>query len=343
MRSNAAVVWGLCVFWINVMSGSTYVVSPGGNDNSTGSLSAPWRTLAKANTSLGPGDTVLVRGGTYHERIVPVRSGNSGSPIVYRAYPGEQVVVDGPNDTDPNLVTVDVSWVVIQGFLFKNQDYFDLPNNNDYWVVLAGSHNVFRYNRMVADGDVFDNIYVRNATSRGIAEVGRYNTIEHCFIRGLSFGIVIAGSSPRFTVVRYDTIHASGQNNIDVGSAGDGTTAYHGTLIEYCVLDTSFVEDNIQFEPDYGDPTSTLHNRGTIIRYTVMGNAAENAIDLKGAGHTFIEHNFIYSSDGDDDGALGGHDAGSGGGVTANPNTPDPQYHSAKQRHLGSQHRVGYG
>ena len=65
-----------------------------------------------------------------------------------------------------------------------------------------------------------------------------------------------------------------------------------------------------------------MHNRGTIVRHNVMGNAAENAIDLKGAGHTLIENNLIYSSSGDDDGPLGGHDAGSGGGVTANPNMP---------------------
>ncbi len=323
MRSgNAALVCGLCIVWNCSLLGRTFVVAPGGNDSQVGSLTAPWRTLAKANSSLASGDTVLVRGGTYHERIVPARSGSNGSPIVYRSFPGELVVVDGPDDTDINLVTVSKSWIVIEGFTFRNQDYFDLPMNSDYWVVLDGTHIVFRYNRLIADGDVFSNIYVRNAASRGIAETGQYNTIEHCFVRGLSFGIVIAGSSPRFTLLRYDTVYASGQNNIDVGATGDGTTAYHGTLIEYCVLDTSIIEDNIQFEPDYGDPTSTLHNRGTIIRHTIMGNAAENAIDLKGAGHTIIENNLIYSSSGDDDGPLGGHDVGSGGGVTANANTP---------------------
>ncbi|MBP1656105.1 MAG: hypothetical protein H6Q31_706 [Bacteroidetes bacterium] len=320
--SRATLVCGLCVIWSSWLFGRTYVVAPAGNDNNAGTVSAPWRTLAKANGTLVSGDTVVVRGGTYHERIAPVRSGISGSPIVYRSYPGELVVADGPDDADLNLVAVYRSWVVIEGFTFRNQDYFDLPGNNDYWVVLEGSNNVFRYNRLVAEGDVYENVDTRHATSRGIAEAGRNNTIEHCFIRGLTFGIVIAGSSPRYTVLRYDTVHATWQNNIDVGATGDGTTAYHGTLIEYCVLDTSVIEDNIQFEPDYGDPTSTLHNRGTIIRNNVMGNAAENAIDLKGAGHTIIENNLIYSSSGDDDGPIGGHDAGSGGGVTANPNNP---------------------
>ncbi len=321
-RATPGILLALFFAFNSMLFGRTFVVATGGNDSNPGTLTAPWRTLAKANTTLRAGDTVLVRGGTYHERIAPAQSGASGSPLVYRASPGEQVIIDGANDNNLNLVALYGSWVIIEGFTFHNQDYFSLPNNNEYWVILEGSHNTFRYNRLVAYGDVLGNIYTRKASSRGIAEAGRYNTIEHCYIRGLSFGIVIAGSSPRYTVVRYDTIHAIGQNCIDVGATADGSTAYHGTLIEFCVLDTSFVEDNIQFEPDYGNPTSTLYNRGTIIRNNVMGNAAENAIDLKGAGHTLIENNLMYSSSGDDDGPLNGHDAGSGGGVSANANTP---------------------
>ena len=321
-RSTFEIVLALFFIFSGTLFGRTFVVSTGGNDGNAGTLSAPWRTLGKANATLGAGDTVLVRAGTYHERIAPSLSGASGSPLVYRAFPGEMVIIDGADDANINVVAIYRSWVIIEGFTFNNSDYFKLPNNTDYWVILEGTHNTFRYNRLVVPGDVFNYMYTQNATSRGIAEAGQYNTIEHCYIRGVVFGIVIAGSSPRYTTVRYDTVNSVGQNCIDVGSTADGTTAYHGTLIEYCVLDTSFIEDNIQFEPDYGDPTTTLHNRGTIIRHNVMGNAAENAIDLKGAGHTIIEDNLLYSSSGDDDGPIGGHDTNSGGGLSANANTP---------------------
>jgi hypothetical protein len=130
---------------------------------------------------------------------------------VYRSYPGEFVVIDGVDDTDMNVVAVYRNWIVIEGFTFRNQDYFDLPGNSNYWIELAGTYNIFRYNRILVDGDVFSNIYTSNAVSRGIAETGQHNLIEHCFIRGLSFGITIAGSSPRYTVVRYDTVYACGQ------------------------------------------------------------------------------------------------------------------------------------
>lgn len=281
MRALAFLVFFTCS---SMLFGRTFVVATGGNDGNAGTLASPWRTLAKANSALSAGDTVFVRGGTYHEQIAPSRSGSAGAPIVYRAYPGDLVTVDGEDDTNLGVVVIYQNYIVVEGFTFRNQDYFDLPYKNDYWVVLGGTHNTFRYNRVIADGDPWKNIYTRNATSRGIVVSGRYGLVEHCFVRGQVFGIVIAGSSPRYITVRFDTVYASGQNNIDNTSTADGTTAYHGTLIEYCVLDTSFIEDNIQFEPDYGDPTSTLHNRGTIIRHNRMGNAAENVIDLKGAG-----------------------------------------------------------
>ena len=306
----------------SVSPARTYVVSTSGNDGSAGTLAAPWRTLSRASSGLQPGDTVLVRGGVYHERFIPSNAGSPGNPIVYKSYPGEQAEIDGSPTGGLNVVDVPTSHVVIEGFLITNQNNFRILGNSTYWVTLDGDYITFRYNRVVSYGDVFDNIYVKNAISRGIAVGGHHVTLEHCYVRGQVFGIVLAGSAPRYVVLRYDTVHATGQNNLDVGGAPGGDTEYHATLIEYCQLDTSFIEDNIQFEVDYGDPTSVLHNRGTIVRYNRMGNAAENAIDLKGAGHTIIEHNLIYSSLGDDDGPIGGHDAGSGGGVTSNPNTP---------------------
>ncbi len=40
-----------------------------------------------------PGDTVLLRAGTYREKISPVRSGSPGNPITIQSYNGEQAVI----------------------------------------------------------------------------------------------------------------------------------------------------------------------------------------------------------------------------------------------------------
>ena len=45
----------------------------------------------------GPGDTVLVRGGTYRQRIKD-GSGSSGAYLTWKAYPGETPVICGSAD-----------------------------------------------------------------------------------------------------------------------------------------------------------------------------------------------------------------------------------------------------
>jgi hypothetical protein len=318
----AGIVAGLLLLGGPRAFGTNYYVSIGGSDTNQGTLTSPWRSLARASNGPQPGDTVFVRAGVYHEYFEPQGGGSPTAQLVYKAFPGEYPEIDGPGDGRLSVMQVWPSYVTIEGFLITNQNYFRTLGDATYWVALEGNYIQFRYNHVIAYGDVYDNIYTKGAISRGVVVAGNHSVVEHCFVRGQVFGIVLAGPSPRYTLVRYDTVHATGQNNIDNTSATGGTTDYHHTLIEYCQLDTSFIEDNIQFEIDYSDPTSTLHNRGTIVRYNTLGNAAENAIDLKGAGHTVIEHNYAYSSSGDDDGPLGGHDNGSGGGITSNPNNP---------------------
>lgn len=76
-------------------SGAVFYVAPGGNDADPGTQAQPWRTVGKAAATLQPGETVLLRAGTYHERVVAERSGTAGAPITYAAYPGEIATIDG--------------------------------------------------------------------------------------------------------------------------------------------------------------------------------------------------------------------------------------------------------
>ncbi len=74
---------------------ATWHVAPGGSDSSPGTLAAPFATLQHAADVVLPGDTVLVRAGTYHQVVTVSRSGTAGAEIVLAAYPGERPVLDG--------------------------------------------------------------------------------------------------------------------------------------------------------------------------------------------------------------------------------------------------------
>src|SRR5690242_9276832 len=71
-------------------AGTTYYVSTTGSDSGAGTITSPWRTLARSMTRLSPGDTLFVRGGTYAERIQSpkLKAGTSGLRIKVAAYPG---------------------------------------------------------------------------------------------------------------------------------------------------------------------------------------------------------------------------------------------------------------
>jgi parallel beta-helix repeat protein len=90
-------------------------VSTSGADTNAGTITSPWRTPAKAASVVLPGTTVYLRQGTYAPFTI-TRSGLAGSPITFRAYPGETATVAG-NTTRPTviLVTSGAHDVVIQG------------------------------------------------------------------------------------------------------------------------------------------------------------------------------------------------------------------------------------
>jgi len=73
-----------------------YHVSMKGNDNNTGSESAPFRTIGRAAQAAFPGDVITVYAGVYREWVNPPRGGeNDDRRIVYRAAPGERVEIKG--------------------------------------------------------------------------------------------------------------------------------------------------------------------------------------------------------------------------------------------------------
>ncbi len=290
-------------------------VAPGGDDTHPGTLAQPWRTLSRANAMVEPGDTVYVRAGTYPEQIIPAREGVAGRPIVYSAMPGENVVIEGIASS--LKVVILPGYTTVEGFSIKSQAHLKILNTVEYWVHLAGNYNTLRRCRVVADGDPTYNYWTLHAWSRGVVVEGQHNIVEHCYIRGQVMGIVVAGALPRFTVIRFDTLHSHGASNIVILSHENNALfdrRSQGTLVEDCEIDTSWEEDNIQFEPNYLDHQQT-YNIGTIIRRSRLGHAAENCIDFKGAESILVDSCLLYSSEGDDNGRWDGPDDSGGAGL----------------------------
>ena len=82
-------------------------VSTSGTDTASGTLDDPLRTIQAAADRATPGETVFVRGGTYDERPVFVRSGTATAVVTYRPFGNERVVIAKGFDVagDHNRVT----------------------------------------------------------------------------------------------------------------------------------------------------------------------------------------------------------------------------------------------
>jgi len=295
---TCCILWSLLVTTTSMAT--TYYISPSGSDSNTGTLNRPWRTLAMANRTLQPGDTVYIRQGVYQEDINPVRSGNADAMIVYANYEDEEVVLQGfGNGNDEAVVAIGypgsaASWgscsnIVIQGLHIR-------PNDASYGIAIYGNRTE---NIVVRDCYLY---CVRRTAPRthGILVGQARNTLieNNIFDGGWGLGIITTGS-PKYTVIRNNRILNCYASGIDIQTSYGENQAM---LIESNVIAGSVVEDGIQFEPDYSgyDPGS---KRGVIIRNNAIYNNAENAIDLKGAADVIIERNIIWGNRGDNNGS----------------------------------------
>lgn len=74
----------LCVYsFISAAHSSTYNVSVSGSDENTGTSESPWRTLAKANSFVKPGDVVNIGPGVWEEKITIASGGTTENPITW--------------------------------------------------------------------------------------------------------------------------------------------------------------------------------------------------------------------------------------------------------------------
>jgi hypothetical protein len=140
---------------------SVYYVSPSGSDSAAGSQSAPWKTIAHAQSAVSAGDTVYFRAGTYSytaattscssqtatvDAVTLSKSGSSGSPINYWNYPGEKVQFTFSGMTDNCRIKgfdVTGSYLSLRGFEITGVRQNNSLNHESWGVWISGSNNTF--------------------------------------------------------------------------------------------------------------------------------------------------------------------------------------------------------
>jgi parallel beta-helix repeat protein len=119
-----------------------YFVSPSGDDSNPGTASRPWQTIEKAESEVRPGDTIVLRGGSYGawgKNTYFNTNGTASAPINVVAYPGETPVF-------PGQVAIGGDYTTVCGMLFRGgtgpvgNAAADNPKREMPKVWIAGDH-----------------------------------------------------------------------------------------------------------------------------------------------------------------------------------------------------------
>jgi parallel beta-helix repeat protein len=143
----------VCAMTLGLMgtaSAATYYVATTGNDISNGSSTAPWATLQHAVETIAPGDTILVRSGTYAGCRIR-NSGTTSAPKTLARDLGAAVLINtpGPQNGHSSLIEVEngsgsevTDWI-IDGFEVANSPHhgIDLRITNRITVRNCNVHH----------------------------------------------------------------------------------------------------------------------------------------------------------------------------------------------------------
>ena len=86
-------VWSFSTMPADAFWAAAHYVDAGNriaNEGNPGTEAQPWKTIASGVQSLQPGDTLLIKAGTYRETVILTRSGTQAQPIRIWAYPGHE-------------------------------------------------------------------------------------------------------------------------------------------------------------------------------------------------------------------------------------------------------------
>ncbi len=150
LAGNLAVSGDNTFATLAAFSGTYYVDGIAGQDANPGSLALPFKTIQRAANAVNPGDTVIVRNGTYaydgngEKAIVTLtRGGNSSNWITFKAENRVGAIIDGQNNPSGAkfgfVLYSTANYVRIQDFEIKN---FQNTDGNSGFMVYASNVNI---------------------------------------------------------------------------------------------------------------------------------------------------------------------------------------------------------
>lgn len=229
-------------------TGNIYYIAPNGNDHSSGTLEAPWRTFDKAASEVKPGDTVFVRGGIYHESAKFTTSGTSTLPIKILAFPPEKPIIDG--------------YGTIPG---EGSALFSLKGDYIYASGIEVRNSAYDGVQLLGNFDIVSDMFIHHCLKKGILiSEGHNSVVEHNLIWWNStaneYGNGSSWSSG-ITAGRNGVSYATIRDNAVWENWGQGINTYEA---DHTVIEGNVVHDNFSGNIYIHDAINILCQRNFI-------------------------------------------------------------------------------
>ncbi|MFP1907279.1 pectate lyase PelN [Lonsdalea quercina] len=196
---------------------ATFYLSPTGNDNGSGTLTAPWKTFGRAQQTLMPGDRLWIRGGKYSftagvnqcasrtdvvNAVTLNKSGTAGKPIQYWAYSGETPVFDFSKMKDDCRIkgfNVVANWISLKGLEIVGVPQHNNLNHESWGVWIKGSNNTFEQlniHHIMGTG-----LFLQNGANNKVINCDSHHNYDPLTSNGAGqsgdgFGVHVAANQP---------------------------------------------------------------------------------------------------------------------------------------------------
>jgi hypothetical protein len=208
-----------------------------------------------------PGDICEIYAGIYNETVTAARSGSAGSPIAFKAHPGDTAIVYG-------FVITNRTYITISGLEITN------PLGNGVFAQTGAHHAIIENNTIHSPGGHC--IRFGLGTSNDVTI--RKNTMYGCGGVGISFISGNAAVSPGDRLLI--------ENN-EISSMVDQDMVYIGG--NYVVIRNNYFHD---YATTTGVHLDGIQHSGMPFSYVLIeGNVNRNCTDPMGNCHAFITRN----------------------------------------------------
>ncbi|MEZ4272382.1 MAG: right-handed parallel beta-helix repeat-containing protein [Myxococcota bacterium] len=327
MNIGLSLVAGVFAAPAAVFAKDYYASAQSGSDANPGSEQQPFLTLEKGVSVLNPGDTLVVRGGTYHRATAdwsPPSGTSWEQAVTIRASHGEQVIVKPLPGATTFEFRQGSHYIIMDGLTIDAKGGHDAirmgPTGHHIRIMNSEIKNAPRNGIQVSEGEFheFINLSIHDndgafnpgkpLQSYGIYMPGDNNLVKGCSIyRNAGYGIHVFHSSgtPSHNTIVNNMVYDNDSIGIGIYRGTDNLVANnviwgnsHGIHLDYGASKTKLYHNTV-----YGNDTNEIllgdsSSDSTVINNMLVSTQPDPALIVSnGSGASTISNNLIVGTD----------------------------------------------